>query len=163
VALPRRTSRGWTHERGPTATTPGARAAGGSRFDRPLEPRSTLRHASQTKHAPATRNISGLARTRLWRDAQTGRPNRVALAPWATQQLNFVNVVGNVALFALPSAVLWSFGWSLLRTVAAGFVLSLGIELAQSAIPGRTTATADVLCNTLGAAAGWLVAARLSS
>ena len=75
------------------------------------------------------------------------------------RQLNPVNVVGNVALFALPSAVLWSFGWSLRRTVLAGFVLSVGIELLQLAIPGRTTATADVLCNTVGAAAGWLVAA----
>jgi glycopeptide antibiotics resistance protein len=87
-----------------------------------------------------------------------GGPNRVALAPWTTQQFNAVNVVGNVALFALPSAVLWSFGWSLRRTVVAGFVLSLGIELLQLAIPGRTTATADVLCNTFGAAAGWLLA-----
>jgi glycopeptide antibiotics resistance protein len=72
-----------------------------------------------------------------------------------------VNLVGNVALFALPAAILWSFGWSLLRTVAAGFVLSLGIELVQLAIPGRTTATADLLCNTLGAAVGWLMAAAV--
>lgn len=87
-------------------------------------------------------------------------PNRVALAPWGTQQLNPVNIVGNIGLFALPSAVLWSFGWSLRRTVVAGFVLSLGIELLQLAIPGRTTATADVLCNTFGAAAGWLLARK---
>ena len=87
-------------------------------------------------------------------------PNRVALAPWATQQLNPVNVVGNVALFALPSAALWFFGWSLRRTVVAGFVLSLGIESLQLAIPGRTTATADVLFNTLGAAVGWLLARK---
>ena len=89
-----------------------------------------------------------------------GGPARVELAPWTTQQLNAVNVVGNVALFALLSAVLWSFGWSLSRTVVAGFVLSLGIELLQLAIPGRTTATADVLCNTFGAAAGWLLARK---
>jgi glycopeptide antibiotics resistance protein len=88
----------------------------------------------------------------------TGAPNRVELAPWTTLQLNAANVVGNVALFALPSAVLWSLGWSLRRTVVAGFVLSLGIELLQLAIPGRTTAIADVLCNTFGAAAGWLLA-----
>ena len=88
-------------------------------------------------------------------------PNHVALAPWATQQLNAVNIVGNIALFALPSALLWSFGWSLRRTVVAGFVLSVGIELLQLAIPGRTTATADVLCNTFGAAAGWVLARNL--
>jgi VanZ like family len=87
-------------------------------------------------------------------------PNRVELAPWTTQQLNPANVVGNVALFALPSAVLWSFGWSLRRTVVAGCVLSLGIELMQLAVPGRTTATGDVFCNTLGAAAGWLLARK---
>ena len=88
-------------------------------------------------------------------------PNYHALAPWAMRQLNVFNVVGNIALFALPSAVLWSFGWSLRRTVVAGFLVSLGIELLQLAVPGRTTATVDVLCNTLGAAAGWLVAASL--
>jgi hypothetical protein len=87
-------------------------------------------------------------------------PNRVALAPWATPQLNPVNVVGNVALFAIPSAVLWLFGWPLRRTVVAGLGLSLGIELLQLAVPGRTTATADVVCNTLGAAAGWLLARK---
>jgi hypothetical protein len=92
-----------------------------------------------------------------------GGPNHIALAPWAPQQLDAVNLVGNVALFALPAAVLWSFDWSLLRTLVAGFALSLGIELLQLAIPGRTTATADVLCNTLGAVVGWLVAASLRS
>jgi hypothetical protein len=89
-------------------------------------------------------------------------PNHTALAPWAARQLTSVDVVGNIALFALPSAVLWWFGWSLRRTVVAGFMLSLVIEVLQLAIPGRTTATADVLCNTAGAAAGWVVAAGLA-
>ena len=53
-------------------------------------------------------------------------------------------------------------GWPLRRTVVVGFVVSFGIELLQLAIPGRTTATVDVLCNTLGAAVGWLVAASLA-
>ena len=74
-------------------------------------------------------------------------PNHLVLAPWAATQLDAGNVIGNVALFALPAAVLWLFGWSLRRTVAAGLVLSLGIELLQLAVPGRTTATTDVLCN----------------
>jgi hypothetical protein len=87
-------------------------------------------------------------------------PNRVELAPWTAQSLHLVNVVGNVALFALPSALVWSLGWSFRRTVVAGCVLSLVIELLQLAVPGRTTATADVLCNTLGAAVGWLLAHR---
>ena len=92
-----------------------------------------------------------------------GGSHHLALAPWAGRQLNAVNVIGNVALFALPAAVLWSLGWALRRTVLAGFGLSLGIELVQLAIPGRTTSSADVLCNTLGAAVGWLVAARLAA
>lgn len=87
--------------------------------------------------------------------------NHVALAPWATQQLNAVNIVGNIGLFALPSALLFSFGWPLRRTVMAGFILSLVIELLQLVIPGRTTATVDVLCNTLGAAAGWMLARKI--
>ena len=91
----------------------------------------------------------------------TGGPSHVALAPWASRQLDPVNVVGNIVLFAVPAAFLWSFGWSLLRIVAAGFVLSVGIEVAQLAIPGRTTATADVVCNTAGAAVGWLAASRV--
>lgn len=86
--------------------------------------------------------------------------NRVELALWTTQQLNAVNIIGNVALFALPSAVLWSYSWSLRRTVVAGCVLSIGIELLQLVIPGRTTATEDVVCNTLGAAVGWLLARK---
>jgi glycopeptide antibiotics resistance protein len=90
-------------------------------------------------------------------------PNHLVLAPWAARQLNAVNVVGNVALFALPAAVLSSFDWPLRRTVAAGFLLSLGIELLQLAVPGRTTATTDMLCNTFGAALGWLLAARLGT
>lgn len=89
-----------------------------------------------------------------------GGPNRVALAPWAASQLNPVNVIGNIVLFALPGAALGSFGWPFRRTVVCGAVVSAGIELLQLAIPGRTTATADVLCNTLGAGIGWLIAAR---
>jgi len=53
-----------------------------------------------------------------------------------------------------------TFGWSFRRTVAAGFALSIAIELLQLAVPGRTTATVDVICNTLGAAAGWLLARK---
>lgn len=87
-------------------------------------------------------------------------PNRVALAPWTERQLNPVNVVGNVVLFALPATLLWSLGWPFRRTVAAGLALSITIELLQLAIPGRSTATVDVICNTLGAAAGWLLARR---
>ena len=86
--------------------------------------------------------------------------NDVVLTPWAAQQLNAVNVVGNIALFALPAAVLSSYGWSFRRTVIAGFIFSVGIELLQLVVPGRTTATADVICNSIGAAVGWVLATR---
>lgn len=89
-------------------------------------------------------------------------PNRVELIPWTERQLGPLNAVGNIVLFALPSAVLRSFGWPLRRTVVAGCAVSIGIELLQLAIPGRTTATADVFFNTLGAAAGWLLAREWS-
>ncbi|HZP74478.1 MAG TPA: VanZ family protein [Gaiellaceae bacterium] len=89
-------------------------------------------------------------------------PNHVALVPWTARQINAANVIGNVVLFAIPAVVLWSFDWPLRRTVVAGFCVSLGIELLQLVIPGRTTSTTDVLCNTLGAAVGWLLAARLA-
>lgn len=92
-----------------------------------------------------------------------GGPNHLALAPWAERQLTAFNVVGNVALFVLPSIAVWSLGWSLRRTVVAGFAVSLAIELLQLAIPGRTTATADVVCNSVGAATGWLIAASANA
>ena len=84
----------------------------------------------------------------------------VVLAPWGEQQLNAVNVVGNIVLFALPAALLSSYGWPLRRTIIAGLIFSVGIELLQLVVPGRTTATADVILNTIGAAVGWLLVAR---
>ena len=32
-------------------------------------------------------------------------PNQIALAPWSSKQLHPINVLGNVALFALPALV----------------------------------------------------------
>jgi glycopeptide antibiotics resistance protein len=81
----------------------------------------------------------------------------------------FVDVLGNLVVFvpfgaALAVATLppraagttfRNFGsrwW--LTIVAAGFLLSLGIELTQLFIPGHTTDVDDVIFNTLGAAIG---------
>jgi hypothetical protein len=47
--------------------------------------------------------------------------------------------------------------------VAVGFTLSLGIEVAQLGIPGRTASPLDLLSNTLGAGAGFLLAGLRSS
>ncbi len=46
---------------------------------------------------------------------------------------------------------------SLRLTVAVGFLLSLGVETAQLAIPGRFTTLADLLANTTGALLGGLL------
>jgi glycopeptide antibiotics resistance protein len=85
-------------------------------------------------------------------------PDDVQLLPWT--QPNAVNIVGNVLLFAPLGAALRLLGRRLRYATLAGCALSAAIELAQVAIPGRTTSTADVLCNTAGTALGWWVASR---
>ncbi len=80
----------------------------------------------------------------------------------------FVDVLGNVAVFiplgaALGCATLigrprrrfWPW-W--LSVTGAGLLLSLFIEIAQLAIPSRVTDVDDVILNTLGTAAGALLA-----
>jgi glycopeptide antibiotics resistance protein len=76
-----------------------------------------------------------------------------------------VDLLGNIAVF-IPLGVALAlatfppppnrrFGarwW--LRIIAAGMLLSLGIELAQLAIPSRATDVDDVILNTLGTAVG---------
>ena len=81
----------------------------------------------------------------------------------------FVDVLGNIAVFvplgaALAVATLPTRAVIGQRTrsgkrrwlaiVAAGFLLSLSIELAQLAIPTRATDVDDVILNTLGTAIG---------
>lgn len=48
----------------------------------------------------------------------------------------------------LPSA------WALLAAILAGAVLSLSIEIAQVALPGRCSSSLDLICNTFGAGLG---------
>ena len=81
----------------------------------------------------------------------------------------FVDVLGNIVVFmplgaALAVATLPTRAATGQRTrsdkrrwlaiVAAGFLLSLSIELAQLAIPTRATDVDDVILNTLGTAIG---------
>lgn len=70
-----------------------------------------------------------------------------------------LGAVGNVLLFVPAGLVLCWRGWTLRRTAAFALAASAAIELLQLVIPGRTTATDDVVLNTLGAVAGWLLLA----
>lgn len=72
------------------------------------------------------------------------------------------NVVGNIFLFLPLGAALCLLGLRRRRIVLAGFCLSAAIEITQLVIPGRTTSSDDVLCNTLGAFVGFLLASTLA-
>ena len=69
-------------------------------------------------------------------------------------QFGLSDDIGNVALFALPAVGLYLAGVPARKTIALLFVLSGAIELAQLVIAGRESSLADVMTNTLGAAAG---------
>jgi hypothetical protein len=71
-----------------------------------------------------------------------------------------IGVIGNVLLFVPLGAAFVPRGWSLGRITLTGGAVSAAIELAQLAIPGRTTSTDDVILNTLGALVGGLLGAR---
>jgi glycopeptide antibiotics resistance protein len=84
--------------------------------------------------------------------------NELHLRPWS--EADAFNTVGNVLLFVPFGVALALLGRSRRATVGAGLALSAAVELAQLAIPGRTTSTADVVLNGLGAALGWWIASR---
>jgi glycopeptide antibiotics resistance protein len=87
-----------------------------------------------------------------------GGGNDVQLLPWT--EPNTFNAVGNVLLFGPFGAALRLLGRRHGAATLAGLGLSAAIEVVQLAIPGRTTSTADVIWNTLGAALGWTLVAR---
>ena len=68
------------------------------------------------------------------------------------------NAIGNILLFLPLGAVLRLLGVRRRTTVLMAFCLSAAIEITQLFIPGRTTSSDDVLCDTLGAAVGFLLA-----
>jgi len=67
------------------------------------------------------------------------------------------NAIGNILLFLPLGAALCLLGLRRRTTVLTAFCLSAAIETTQLFIPGRTTSADDVLCNTLGAAVGFLL------
>jgi glycopeptide antibiotics resistance protein len=70
------------------------------------------------------------------------------------------NVVGNIFLFLPLGAALCLLGLRRRAIALTAFCLSAAIEITQLFIPGRTTSTDDVLCNTLGAVVGFLLVSR---
>ncbi|MBN1103281.1 MAG: VanZ family protein [Deltaproteobacteria bacterium] len=83
--------------------------------------------------------------------------NRKSLA-----QDMIVNVAGFIPFgFIFPvwlgKVGVWPKGRILVAGIAAGFFVSLAIELTQGFIPVRSSSQLDVLCNTLGMAAGLIV------
>ncbi len=87
-------------------------------------------------------------------------PGQAQLRPGESSPLGDL---ANLLLYAPLGAVLSLRRWSVSRAVLAAFALSVAIELAQLAIPGRTSSTDDVICNTAGAALGWVLARALWS
>jgi VanZ family protein len=74
------------------------------------------------------------------------------------------NVGGNVALFIPLGIGLGLRGWSLPRALAIGGALAVAIEATQYvAHLGRSSETADVVLNLIGAAIGCTVGRRLDS
>lgn len=91
-----------------------------------------------------------------------GRDVSMALTAGPGDLLPWLQLVGNVLLL-VPLAVLvpQRMPWfdSVVKVAFAGLLLSVSIELTQFlVVPGRVAATDDVVCNTLGAAVGGILA-----
>jgi len=75
-------------------------------------------------------------------------------------QRGFADFLSNVVLFAPLGLALALIRGSMFKAIAAGALFSIGIEAAQVAIVyGRDANIGDVLANSLGTAAGWMLAA----
>jgi glycopeptide antibiotics resistance protein len=69
---------------------------------------------------------------------------------------------GNIVLFFPLGVALSLRGYSGRKAAFCGFLLSAAVETAQLFLPGRTTATEDVILNTTGAFLGWIVVSMVS-
>lgn len=90
----------------------------------------------------------------------TFRTSRVWWGPW-------LNLVGNVVLFAPVGFVAYRgagpVATQLARATAAGFAVSLAVEVAQYALAAGYSDVEDLLFNTAGALLGALAASRWKS
>ena len=92
----------------------------------------------------------------------SGGPHNVDLTPlvrlWRERSgEELAGDLANLLLLSPFAAVLTLRRWSFGATVAAGATFSIAIEAAQRLVPGRTTATDDVLLNTVGVALTYAV------
>jgi glycopeptide antibiotics resistance protein len=90
----------------------------------------------------------------------------VEIGPALAHPLGFgflVNVIGNILLFAPFGAALALLGERLWTAVLTGFFTSAAIEIVQVFVPGRTSATDDMILNTLGTLVGYLLVSRVTN
>src|SRR4051812_28611679 len=85
----------------------------------------------------------------------------VALSPWycvACGSEGVADLLLNVVLF-LPLGIAAFFaGWRLTAAAAIAFAISVAIELTQGiALVGRDASLGDVITNTIGGSAGWII------
>jgi glycopeptide antibiotics resistance protein len=81
-------------------------------------------------------------------------PNELQLVPFAHRRELLLDTVGNVLLFLPFGAALCLRGCTIGRTVLSGVALSVGLEITQLVVPGRTTSRYDVPAQHAGSAAG---------
>ncbi|MFF5564322.1 VanZ family protein [Streptomyces sp. NPDC012623] len=102
----------------------------------------------------------------MWVDAANLTPFAGIEASLALGPLEAVRRIGGGLMLLAPLGVLLpvvdgrlsvSFWASLTRTVTAGALVSLGIELVQTAVPGRVADVDSLLLNTVGVALAHLV------
>ena len=97
--------------------------------------------------------------------------NMVPFADLVQEEINWLNVFGNIALF-IPLIPLWQYGvskkdWTLKKAIAVSGLLSIMIETLQlaenisglSGIMGRQVDITDILYNIIGGAIGYIAIA----
>lgn len=84
---------------------------------------------------------------------------------WAvfTATMAGVDFVQNIVLFLPMGWIACRAGWSVRRTALIGVLVSVGIEVGQIWVAGRTSTAMDIVCNTAGAVLGWWMAAGVGA
>jgi hypothetical protein len=126
------------------------------------KPDSLARNCSGVRHALVIRSrfpiIGGNVLVPFWDDFTNDASyysdiavNLLGFIPFGFFLARFLSQVNGMGRRRVVAAV-----------VAAGFVLSLGIELSQVFLPGRSSQLSDLICNTIGSFAGAHLCFRLS-